>query len=106
VLELENFVLHQLHERWSDGRFMAREDWEQIDREITDAEYMRHAAGGFARAASGLRAADGTSSRAHLFNGIADRERVSIWGEFRGETRDRGTDERNEGRHRALGLPV
>jgi len=28
-----------LDERWSDGRFVAHEDWEQIDREIADAEY-------------------------------------------------------------------
>jgi hypothetical protein len=50
----------QLDERWSDGRFMAHEDWEQIEREIADAEYMRYAAGGFARSASARRATDGT----------------------------------------------
>jgi hypothetical protein len=31
----------QLDERWSDGRSVAHKDWEQIDREIADAEYMR-----------------------------------------------------------------
>lgn len=39
---------------------MAHEDWEQINREVEEAEYMRHAAGGFARAAAARRAADGT----------------------------------------------
>jgi hypothetical protein len=48
-----------LGERWSDGRFMAHEDWEEIEREISEAEYMRHAAGGFARAATAVRATDG-----------------------------------------------
>lgn len=50
----------QLRERWSDGRYMAHADWEQIEREISDAEYMRYAAGGFARATTATRAVDGT----------------------------------------------
>jgi len=50
----------RLRERWPDGRYMAHEDWEQIEREVADAEYMRHAAGGFARAATAGRSADGT----------------------------------------------
>lgn len=49
-----------LRERWSDGRYMAHEDSEQIEREVAEAEYMRYAAGGFARAASAKRAEDGT----------------------------------------------
>lgn len=49
-----------LGERWSNGRFMAHEDWEQIEREVAEAEYMRFAAGGFARAAGAMRATDGT----------------------------------------------
>jgi len=53
----------RLGQRWSDGRFMAHEDWEQIEREISEAEYMRYAAGGFARAASAARAIDGTFLR-------------------------------------------
>jgi hypothetical protein len=52
-----------LGERWSDGRFMAHQDWEQIERDISEAEYMRHAAGGFARAANAVRATDGTFLR-------------------------------------------
>jgi hypothetical protein len=52
-------VLH-FRERWSDGRFMRHADREQIEREISESEYMRHAAGGFARAASAIRSADGT----------------------------------------------
>jgi hypothetical protein len=50
----------RLGERWSDGRFMAHENWEQIEREIAEAEYMRYAAGGFARVASAHRYPDGT----------------------------------------------
>ena len=50
----------KLYERWTDGRYMSHEDWEEIERKTEEAAYMRHAAGGFARAASGLRAADGT----------------------------------------------
>jgi len=50
----------QLRERWSDGRYMAHADWEQIEREISEAEYLRHAAGGFARAAGASRFSDGT----------------------------------------------
>jgi len=50
----------QLRERWSDGRYMAHEDCEQIEREVAEAEYMRYAAGGFARVATAMRAADGT----------------------------------------------
>lgn len=38
---------------------MAHADWEQIEREIAEAEYIRYAAGGFARAASAQRYADG-----------------------------------------------
>jgi hypothetical protein len=49
-----------LGQRWSDGRFMAHEDWEEIERDISEAEYMRYAAGGFARAATASRAVDGT----------------------------------------------
>ena len=40
--------------------FMAHEDWEQIEREVAEAQYMRYAAGGFARSASATRATDGT----------------------------------------------
>src|SRR5271163_132215 len=50
----------RLRERWSDGRYMSHEDWEQIEREVASAEYMRYAAGGFARAATAIRATDGT----------------------------------------------
>ena len=39
---------------------MAHEDWEQIEREISEAEYMRYAAGGFARAANAARANNAT----------------------------------------------
>jgi len=39
---------------------MAHSDWEQIEREVASAEYMRYAAGGFARAAVAKRAANGT----------------------------------------------
>jgi len=46
-----------LGERWPSGRFMEHKEWEEIEREISDTEYRRYAAGGFARAA---RAADGT----------------------------------------------
>src|SRR5262249_15906123 len=49
-----------LHERWPNGRYMAHTDWEDIEREAADAVYMRHAAGGFARAARAARAVDGT----------------------------------------------
>lgn len=38
---------------------------EQIEREVSEAEYMRHAAGGFARAARALRAMDGTFLHRH-----------------------------------------
>ena len=38
-----------LRERWSDGRYMAHADWEEMEREVSDAAYMRYAAGGFAR---------------------------------------------------------
>ena len=31
---------------------MAHSDWEQIEREVAEAEYMRYAAGGFARGKS------------------------------------------------------
>jgi hypothetical protein len=39
---------------------MAHGDWEQIKREAAESEYMRYAAGGFARAATAVRASDGT----------------------------------------------
>ena len=39
---------------------MSYDDWEDIEREIAEGRYMRHAAGGFARAASAERFADGT----------------------------------------------
>ena len=39
---------------------MAHEDWEEIEREIAEDEYMRYAAGGFARVARAVRAANGT----------------------------------------------
>jgi hypothetical protein len=39
---------------------MAHGDWEQIDRGVASAEYMRFAADGFARAATAIRAVDGT----------------------------------------------
>jgi len=48
-----------LGERWSDGRFMAHADWEQIERDVSEAEYLRYAAGGLARAATAARARDG-----------------------------------------------
>jgi hypothetical protein len=50
----------RLGERWSDGRFMSHSDWEQIEREVSEAEYMRHAAGGFARVSKAQRFPDGT----------------------------------------------
>ena len=50
----------RLRERWPDGRYMTHSDWEQIEREVASAEYMRYAAGGFARAATARRAVDGT----------------------------------------------
>jgi hypothetical protein len=52
--------ISRLDERWSDGRFMARDDWEQTEREIAEAEDMRYAADGFARAEKAQRPADGT----------------------------------------------
>jgi hypothetical protein len=42
---------------------MAHSDGEQIEREVAEAEYMRCTAGGFARAAEAVRAADGTFLR-------------------------------------------
>jgi len=39
---------------------MAHADWEQIEREISEAQYMRYAAGGLAWAATAARASDGT----------------------------------------------
>ena len=39
---------------------MSHDDWEDIERRIDEARYMRHASGGFARAASAERFADGT----------------------------------------------
>ncbi len=53
----------QLRERWLDGRYMEHEDWEQLEREISEAEYLRYAAGGFARAATALRAPNGSFLR-------------------------------------------
>lgn len=50
----------RIGERWHDGRFMAHADWEQIEREVAESAYMRSAAGGFARAATAVRATDGT----------------------------------------------
>jgi hypothetical protein len=50
----------RLRERWPDGRYMTHSDWEQIEREVASAEYMRYAAGGFARAATAIRDVDGT----------------------------------------------
>lgn len=53
----------KLRERWPDGRYMTHGDWEQIEREVAEAQYMRHAAGGFARAQTARRFADGTFAR-------------------------------------------
>lgn len=53
----------RIGERWPEGRFMAHADWEQIEREVSEAEYMRYAAGGFARAHTARRFVDGTSHR-------------------------------------------
>jgi hypothetical protein len=50
----------RLRERWPDGRYMTHSDWEQVAREVAGAEYMRYAAGGFARAQSARRYEDGT----------------------------------------------
>jgi hypothetical protein len=51
----------RLRERWlGSGRFMAHVDREEIEEEVAKSEYMRYAAGGFARAASARRAPDGT----------------------------------------------
>jgi hypothetical protein len=50
----------RLGERWPNGRFMAHEDWEQIERDVAEAAYMRYAAGGFARAAKAKRQTNGT----------------------------------------------
>lgn len=47
-------------ERWSDGRCMSHDDCQQIEREVGEAEYMRYAAGGFARASTASRFPDGT----------------------------------------------
>ena len=49
----------RLHERWSDGRYMTHAEWEQIEREAA-ADYLRYAAGGFARASNASRFPDGT----------------------------------------------
>lgn len=48
------------NERWLNGHFMAHQEREQMDDEIARAEYMRYAAGGLARAATAVRASDGT----------------------------------------------
>jgi len=53
-------TISELNEQSSDGRFMAHEDWEQIECEIEEAAYMRYATGGFAHAAAVTRADDGT----------------------------------------------
>ena len=50
----------RIGERWPDGRVMAHADWEQIERKVAEAAYMRFAAGGFARATGAARFADGT----------------------------------------------
>jgi hypothetical protein len=47
-------------ERWPDGRYMSRWESEEFDRQIAERNYMRYAAGGFARAASAARFLDGT----------------------------------------------
>jgi len=53
----------RLRERWlATGQFMAHIDREEIGREVAESEYMRHAAGGFARVTTVVRAADGTSA--------------------------------------------
>ncbi|MGH9343212.1 MAG: hypothetical protein ACRD3Y_03590 [Bryobacteraceae bacterium] len=52
--------VQRFKERWPDGQFMAHEDWENIEREVQYSLYMRHAAGGYARAESAARYADGT----------------------------------------------
>ncbi len=49
----------ELRERWSDGRYMAHEDCERIEREVCEGHDMRYAPGGFARAASAVRAPAG-----------------------------------------------
>jgi hypothetical protein len=49
-----------LRERWSNGQYMGHADWEQIEREVSETEYMRYAAGGFARAEAAKRASNGT----------------------------------------------
>jgi hypothetical protein len=38
---------------------MTHINWEQIERQVAEAQYMRNAAGGFARAATAIRATDG-----------------------------------------------
>jgi uracil-DNA glycosylase len=50
----------RLEERWPDGRFMSHADWRTLELKAADVVYMRHAAGGFARAALASRACDGT----------------------------------------------
>jgi hypothetical protein len=49
-----------LSERWPNGRFMSHGDWQSIEWKVAEDEYMRYAAGGFARAGGARRAADGT----------------------------------------------
>lgn len=49
-----------LDERYSDGRFMSHREWEEVERQVAGEEYMRYAAGGFARARMARRAPDGT----------------------------------------------
>jgi hypothetical protein len=49
-----------LQERWPDGRYMSRWDSEEMDRQIAERNYMRYAAGGFARASTASRFLDGT----------------------------------------------
>jgi len=50
----------RIGKRWPDGRFMGHSDWEQVEREAKAADYMRHAAGSFARAGTSVRARIGT----------------------------------------------
>jgi NAD(P)-dependent dehydrogenase (short-subunit alcohol dehydrogenase family) len=49
----------QLAERWTEGTHMAHQECVQIERGVASAIYVRYAAGGFARAATAMRASDG-----------------------------------------------
>jgi hypothetical protein len=59
-VELGLSRISELNERWSDGRFMAHEDWVQIERENEEAAYLRYDTGGFAHAAAATPADEGT----------------------------------------------